>query len=217
VIAENLARVRERIARAAERAGRKPADVTLVAVAKTKPAELVREAIAAGAADIGENYVQELRAKQEELAALPVRWHFIGRLQKNKAKDLVGRVVLVHSVDGDDLAATLGRRAAMAGVVQEVLVEANLGGEASKGGVAAGAVARLVDRVRAEPALRCVGLMTMPPPGEDPRPIFRALAAEARRLDLPQLSMGMTDDLEIAIEEGATIVRVGTAIFGART
>jgi pyridoxal phosphate enzyme (YggS family) len=170
----------------------------------------------AGARDIGENYAQELRAKQEALGDLSLRWHFIGRLQKNKAKDVVGRVVLVHSVDSIELAAALGRRAVSAGVVQDVLAEVNVGGEATKGGVAEDEVTRLVDGMRAIAGVRCVGLMTIPPPAQDNRPHFRALAALARRLDVRELSMGMSDDYEAAIEEGATIVRVGTAIFGAR-
>lgn len=219
-LAARLAAVRERVARAAERAGRRAEEVTLVAVGKTHPAEAIRAAVAAGARDLGENYVQELRAKQAELGELAgVRWHFVGRLQKNKAKDVVGRVALVHAVDSAELAAVLSRRAAVAAVTQDILVEVNVAGEATKAGVAPAEVPALVAAIGALPALRCVGLMTMPPPVEradDNRPYFRAVAALARALGLPQLSMGMSDDFEVAIEEGATIVRVGTAIFGER-
>ncbi len=220
-IADRLARVRERVVAAAARAGRAADSVTLVAVAKTHPAEAVRAALAAGARDLGENYVQELRGKQALLGELgDVRWHFIGKLQKNKAKDVVGRVALVHTVDDAELAQVLARRAAAAGVVQDVLVEVNVGGEAQKAGVAPAALPALLDAIAALPAgVRCVGLMTIPPPAhapEDNRVHFRALAGLARAHALPVLSMGMSDDFEVAIEEGATHVRVGTSIFGVR-
>jgi hypothetical protein len=220
MIAAALAAVQARIAAAARRAGRDPAAITLVAVSKTHPPEAIRAAQAAGARVFGESYVQELRAKQAALPELPASaWHYIGRLQKNKAKDLVGRVALVHAVDSVELADVLGRRAAAAGVVQDVLLEVHLGGEASKAGAAPADVPALLAHARATAGLRCRGLMCIPPPAtrpEDNRAHFRALAELARRLELPELSMGMSDDYEVAVEEGATIVRVGTAIFGAR-
>src|SRR5262249_38680990 len=151
--------------------------------------------------------------KQETLADPTIRWHFVGRLQRNKAKDVVGRVVLIHSVSSAALAAELHKRAT---TVQDVLVEVNLAGEATKAGVAPDEVPALLAAIGGFPQLRCTGLMTMPPPGQDNRAHFRALASLARAHGLPQLSMGMSDDFESAIEEGATIVRVGTAIFGPR-
>lgn len=207
-IAERVAEVRERVARAA--AGRA---VTLVAVTKTHLAERVREAHAAGLRVFGENYVQELAAKQAALADLPLEWHFIGHLQKNKAKDLAGKVALIHGVDSLALAQAIDRRAARA---QDVLVEVNVAGEASKAGVAPDALPALLDGVRGLAKVRVKGLMCIPPYGGDNRPHFRRLAELARAHALPELSMGMSDDYEVAIAEGATIVRVGTALFGPR-
>ena len=226
-IGGRYAHIRERVTAAAERAGRAPESVTLIAVSKTHPAEAVRAAYAAGARDFGENYVQELRAKLGELAsagsaAAQASWHFIGTLQKNKAKDIVGRVALVHAVDSLELAAVLARRAAASGVVQDFLVEVNLGGEASKGGVSSEDLPGLLGKIAALPDardVRCRGLMTIPPPArvaEDNRKYFRKLAALAKQEGLELLSMGMSDDFEVAIEEGATHVRVGTSIFGTR-
>jgi PLP dependent protein len=227
-IAERYAAVAERVARAAERSGRAAEAVTLIAVSKTHPAAAVHAAFAAGARDFGENYVQELRAKLGELtqagspSASEARWHFIGRLQKNKAKDVVGRVALVHALDELELAAVLARRAAAAGVSQDFLIEVHLGGEASKGGLAPDDLGGLLDGIARLPdagAVRCRGLMCIPPPAhvpEDNRVHFRRLATLARTHALPLLSMGMSDDFEVAIEEGATHVRVGTSIFGAR-
>jgi pyridoxal phosphate enzyme (YggS family) len=215
VIAERLATLKARIAAACARVHRAPEEVTLVAVSKTKPAEQVREALAAGQRVFGENYVQELLPKQAAVGEGAI-WHFVGRLQRNKAKDLVGRVALIHSVDGLALAETLARRAAQAGVVQDVLVEVNLGGEATKGGVAPAGVIALLDAITPISGIRVRGLMVMPPPAEDPRPHFRAARTLARDRGLPELSMGMSADFEVAIEEGSTLVRVGSAIFGER-
>jgi PLP dependent protein len=218
-LAERVARVRERVAEAARRAGRNQTEVTLIAVSKTHPPELVREAHRAGLTAFGENYVQELRAKQTALADIAdLAWHFVGGLQRNKAKEVVGRVALLHALDGVPLAEALSRRAP-AGVVQDVLVEVNVGGEASKAGVAPADLPALLGALPAFPGVRCRGLMAIPPPAlrpEDNRPHFRALAALARAHGLAELSMGMSDDFEVAIEEGATLVRVGTAIFGPR-
>ena len=220
MIPARLEEVRRRIARAAERAGRDPQAVTLVAVSKTHPVEAIRVAHAAGAQVFGENYVQELQRKQEALAGLDLSWHLVRRLQRNKAKDVVGRVALVHSVDSAPLAEALARRAAAAGGVQDVLVEVNLAAEASKAGVAEAGLDALLAAIAPRASLRCLGRMTMPPPADDPetsRPVFRALARLAAARGLVELSMGMTGDFEVAIEEGATLVRVGTAIFGERS
>lgn len=225
-IADRYREVRARVDAACERAGRDPADVTLVAVSKTHPAAAVREAFAAGARDFGENYAQELATKRAELADLGEgpRWHYIGRLQRNKAKLVAGHVALVHAVDSVELAVELGKRAGAAG--QAVLLAVNLGGEDTKGGVTAAAAIELARSVATTANVRLEGLMTLPPPTDDPadaRPIFDALAALAARLrddlglPLPVLSMGMSSDFEVAIAAGSTHVRIGTAIFGERT
>ena len=206
-VEERIADVCARVARAA--AGRK---VTLVAVSKTHPPEIIRAAAAAGLTDFGENYVQEWARKRDALADLAIRWHFIGHLQKNKAKDVVGRVALVHGVDSLELAQTLDRRAA---APQDILVEVNVGGEASKSGVAPVELPALLRGMSALEKIRCRGLMCIPPPGRSV-PGYRLLAKLAKDHGLPELSMGMSDDFEEAIAEGATIVRVGTALFGAR-
>ncbi len=208
-LAARIAGVSARVERAA--GGRA---VKLVAVTKTHPPELVRAAHAAGLRVFGENYVQELTGKRAALADLDgIEWHFIGHLQRNKAKEVAGQVALIHGVDGLPLAEALDRRAARA---QDVLVEVNVAGEASKAGIAPAELPALLDGMKKLERVRCRGLMCIPPPGEDNRPRFRLLAELARAHGLPELSMGMSDDFEAAIEEGATIVRVGTAIFGAR-
>lgn len=223
-VARRLAEVRERIGLAAERAGREATAVHLIAVSKAHPAGAIREAYAAGQRDFGENYVQELVAKQRELSDLPqLRWHAIGRLQRNKARHVVG-CALVHAVDRADLAHEIDRRAAAAGHIQRVLVEVNVAAEASKGGVAAAELAGLLRDLESCGSLRVDGLMTIPPALDDPAsaaPIFRALARlrdEHRALlGRGELSMGMSGDFAEAIAEGATLVRVGTAIFGSRS
>ena len=225
-LAENLTKIQDRIRQAAERASRDPAGVHLVAVAKTKPAEAVAAAVAAGATIIGENYVQEAAAKIETLADLDVAWHFIGRLQTNKAKDVVGRFDLIHSVDRFKLAKELSRRADQAGQEVNILIQINLSGEETKGGTEEAEAIDLIRAAEELPRISVQGLMTMPPFFDDPdraRPFFKDLAdlaekaRQATGLALPQLSMGMSGDFEAAIAEGATLVRVGTAIFGARS
>jgi pyridoxal phosphate enzyme (YggS family) len=194
-----------------------PAGVNLVAVSKSQPAEAIREAHAAGQRDFGENYVQEWREKAEALADLPeIVWHFIGSLQTNKVKYLAGKVALVHTVDREELGREIAKRWERAGARARVLVEVNLGGEASKGGCQPAELPGLVERLRALPALEVAGLTCIPPPEEDPRPHFRALRALRDGLGLAELSMGMSGDYPVAIEEGSTLVRVGTAIFGER-
>jgi pyridoxal phosphate enzyme (YggS family) len=228
MISGAVADIRAGIARACRRCSRDPAEVTLVAVAKTFAAERVREAVDAGVGDIGENYVQEWLAKCDALRGLPVRWHFIGHLQSNKAKALAGRVHLIHALESMSAAKELQRRAAQAGTVQAVLVEVNTTGENSKFGVPPRETVRFVRDLAPLDHLRVDGLMTIGPFLPDPegsRPMFRLLR-ELRReaaalgqanAPLSHLSMGMTGDYEVAIEEGATIVRIGTAIFGRRS
>ncbi len=223
-IRARVAAVRARIVAAADAAGRDPASVSLVAVSKTLPSAAVRAAYDAGQRDFGENYVQELLGKREALADLAdLRWHFIGHLQTNKARSVAKIVHAVHSVDSVKLAVELGHRATAAGRTVEALVEVNVGGEASKSGCAPGDVGAVLDAVAREPALVLRGLMTVPPHTDDPAGAGVFFAALAALRDahggigrLPELSMGMTHDLEIAVAHGATVVRVGTAIFGAR-
>jgi pyridoxal phosphate enzyme (YggS family) len=210
-VKEGLAEVRERIAAACARAGRDPASVTLVAVSKTKPVELLREAVSGGQRSFGENYAQEFRDKHEELPDLD--WHFIGALQTNKVKYVAGKASLVHTCDRLSLAQELSKRAPSE---QRVLLEINIGKEPQKAGVLPDDAPALLDQVRALPKLRCDGLMCIPPAEGDPREHFAALRELGVKLGLRELSMGMSADYEPAIEEGATIVRVGTAIFGAR-
>lgn len=224
-IAENLARVRERIHRAAAEAGRDIRSIRLVAVSKTKGPEAVREAYEAGQRDFGENYAQELAAKAEALRDLrDVAWHFIGHLQTNKARIVAKHAHMVHTLDSEALARELGKRAAKErpGAPMPVLVEVNVAGEAQKAGAMPGDLAVVMRAVTEQPALALRGLMTMPPAGDlgEARRVFETLAT-LRNLHggpavLPELSMGMTEDLEVAIACGATMVRVGTAIFGPR-
>ncbi len=221
---QNVERVRQRIAVACERAERDPSAVRLVAVTKTVGADVARALVESGVTDIGENRIQEAARKQEALADLEINWHMIGHLQTNKAKDAVRMFHLIHSVDSVRLAEALNKRASAQGRSVPVLVEVNVSGEESKYGVPA-AVA--IDQVRSMakfPAIQVRGLMTMPPLVDDPeqvRPLFvrlRRLAAEIKTLgmagvEMKHLSMGMTQDYEVAVEEGATFVRVGTALF----
>jgi pyridoxal phosphate enzyme (YggS family) len=213
VIAERFVAVQQRIDAACAKARRESKSVTLIAVSKGHAAVAVREAYAAGLHDIGENYAQELVAKQAACDELPVRWHFIGRLQRNKAKLVAGKVELVHAVDSLELAQELGKRA---GATQPVLISVNLAGETTKGGITAAALPELAKQLADIPNIRLEGLMTMPPPDVDPRPHFEQLRKLGGELRLPLLSMGMSDDFEVAIACGATHVRVGTAIFGPR-
>jgi hypothetical protein len=226
-IPERLEALRGRIRRAAEACGRSAAEIRLVAVAKTHPAEAVRAAAAAGAADIGENYIQEAREKIEALGPLGVRWHFIGHLQSNKAKYAVRMFDLIHTVDSLKLGAEIDRWARRIQKRQEVLVQVNVGREASKSGVDAGEASALVAGLAAFENIAVRGLMTIPPFFDAPeraRPFFAELrrlrdrlqAEIGPRAELKELSMGMTGDFEAAIAEGATLVRIGTAIFGDR-
>jgi pyridoxal phosphate enzyme (YggS family) len=213
----NLDRVRERVARAAERAGRRPGDVLLIGVSKTVDVDRIREAIVAGVPALGENRVQEAKAKVSVLGRA-VPWHLIGHLQTNKVKDALETFDVIHSLDRLELAEALERRAAPVDRRVETFVEVNLAAEPAKSGVAPDGLAAMLERVAALPHLHVRGLMAIPPVGtpEDARPMFRALRKLAEAHGLRELSMGMSADFEIAIEEGATAVRVGTAIFGVR-
>ncbi len=219
-----LQAVRYRMAAACARSGRDPSTVRLVAVTKTVPAAVVREALASGHDLFGENRVQEALAKIPEVGGT-ARWHMIGHLQKNKARHAVGVFECIHSVDGIELGRELDKRAAAAGIRQAVLVQVNLSKEETKSGVEEAALFPLLEGLVGLPNLDVRGLMTIPPPVEDAEENRRwfAVLREAREraerefgLPLPELSMGMTDDFEVAIEEGATLVRVGRAIFGER-
>jgi hypothetical protein len=224
-IAANLRRVHQRIAAAERAAGRPAGSVKLVAVSKKMTVDDVRAALAAGQVDLGESYGQELRDKRKALlTATPApRWHFIGPMQANKVKYVAGQVALIHSLDSAELLDELDRR----GVEQACLVQVNVAGEAQKKGVTPAALPELLDRFAALRHVRCEGLMTVPPFDEDPEAARRHFAAlralrdreapaKRRNVALADLSMGMSHDLEVAVGEGATYVRIGTAIFGAR-
>ncbi len=221
MIAEALLQVRSRIALAEARTGRPEGSVKLVCVSKKHPASAIREAYALGERRFGESYAQELVDKAAQLRDLQdIEWHFIGHLQSNKAK-LVARIAhTVHAVDSAPLARELGRRASARKAPLPVLIEVNVSGEAHKHGIAPEGVPGLVAAVQAEPSLSLAGLMTMPPASDEEaaKHVFFALRALRDRVtpSLPELSMGMSDDLESAVACGSTYVRIGTAIFGAR-
>jgi pyridoxal phosphate enzyme (YggS family) len=223
-----LKRVQDRITETALACGRDPKTVKLVAVSKTVAVDRVLAAIRAGVTDLGENYVQEAREKIEALGQQTVSWHFIGHLQSNKAKYVVKLFDLIHSVDSFKLAKELDKRARAIGKVQEVLVQVNISGEATKSGIETEQAVALVRQMAPLDNLAICGLMTMPPYFNSPekvRPYFRALKdlqnlirTEAiSDVHMAELSMGMTGDFEAAIQEGATLVRIGTAIFGERS
>lgn len=225
-IKANVQRVMETIERTARRSGRDPGGIRLLAATKTRSVAEIRVAIEAGVRLCGENYVQEGRAKRNQLDAT-VEWHMIGRLQRNKVKNGLDVFSLVESLDSLELARALDREAAQRGKVARAFVEVNLGGEAAKSGVGPDQVSRLIEAVGELPHLSVEGLMTVPPlavDAERARPYFRALKQIQLSLgnlgvpnaSLNELSMGMTNDYGVAIEEGATIVRIGTAIFGER-
>lgn len=235
-IAENLREVQNRLREACRRSGRDPGDVILVAVSKTKPFEDILEAAAAGAVHFGENYVQELTQKiglyEQEGEAKPVQWHMIGHLQKNKVKYLVGQTALIHSVDTVSLAQQIEKEAAKKDQTVRILLEVNVAREESKWGFDPDQVLQAARDISAFPHVRMLGLMTSAPITDNPetnRPYFRRLRTLSQELAAghlipaddpeficPVLSMGMTGDFEVAVEEGATLVRVGTAIFGKR-
>jgi PLP dependent protein len=217
-IRANLERVRERVARAAERAGRSAADVLLIGISKTVDTERIRQAIEAGVPALGENRVQEARAKIADLGR-PVRWHLVGHLQTNKVRDALELFDVIQSLDRLDLAKELDKRGRARGRAVDTLVEVNVAGEASKGGVAPDGLGELLEAIGGLPHVKVRGLMTIPPEAKEPddsRVWFQALRKLGERHGLSELSMGMSGDFEVAIEEGATVVRVGTAIFGLR-
>jgi hypothetical protein len=216
-IAENLVAVEARIRAACQSAGRNRNELTLVAISKTFSADKIDEAIAAGVSDIGENRVQEARDKRPQVRGR-ARWHLVGHLQSNKAKDAVRLFEVVETVDSVDLAEKLGRAAESAGKAQDVLLQVNVGDEPQKSGVAPAEVESVARAVRGIGAVRLLGLMALPPVGtpEQTRRYFRELRAMRDQIGLEHLSMGMSEDFEIAIEEGSTMLRIGRAIFGAR-
>ncbi|TBW07131.1 YggS family pyridoxal phosphate-dependent enzyme [Azotobacter chroococcum subsp. isscasi] len=220
-IPESVAKVRARIREAAQASGRDPQDVQLLAVSKTKPASALREAFACGQRDFGENYLQEALAKQAELADLELTWHFIGPIQSNKTRALAGHFAWVHSVDRLKIAQRLSEQRPADLPPLNLCLQVNVSGEASKSGCAPEELAALAGAVAELPNLRLRGLMAIPEPTDDPaaqRAAFARLRAlkDGLGLDLDTLSMGMSHDLEAAIAEGATWVRIGTALFGAR-
>lgn len=217
-IAANAAVVRARIAGACERAGRDPARVTLVAVTKTHDAAVAVEAFTAGLRDFGENRVQEALPKIAALSASGMRpcWHLIGHLQTNKVPAAIEAFDILHGIDSERLAEAISRRATR---LVTVLLEVNVAGEQAKHGVAPVDATAIAARIGRMPNLRLVGLMTVAPQADDPedvRPVFRQLRELRDAIGLPELSMGMTDDFEVAVEEGATMVRIGRALFGPR-
>ena len=226
-IKENVAQVQERIATACRRSGRRPPEVKLVAISKTHLPDSIRSAYEAGLRDFGENRVQEAAAKRPALSDLSITWHLVGHLQTNKAKPARDLFHWVHSVDSFRLAQKLDQATASGGGRLPVLLEVNLGGEESKAGVGESEIIQLAEQMSQLATLELRGLMVIPPFFDDPeqvRPYFRRLRELAKEIDaknianvsMQEISMGMSHDFEVAIEEGATIIRVGTAIFGAR-
>ena len=227
MIKENLNRVQENIRNACARAGRKEEEVTLIAVSKTKPVSMLEEAYALGVRDFGENKVQELVDKAGQLPE-DIRWHMIGHLQRNKVKYIIDKVYLIHSVDSLRLAEEISKEAVKHGVTANILIEVNVAGEESKFGVSPEDTPGLIEEISRLPAIQVRGLMTIAPfveKAEDNRIIFNALLKlyvdiSRKNIDnvhMDFLSMGMTGDYEVAVEEGATFVRVGTGIFGERS
>lgn len=227
-IAANLKTIQEKIRKAERSANRAPESVQLLAVSKTRSPEEIREAFNAGQILFGENYIQEALTKEEKLADLPISWHFVGHLQSNKARFAVKFFDLIHSVDSFKLAAEIGKQAAKGNKIQKILVQVRLGDEKSKSGIAPESLASILNEIKNLSNISVEGLMTVPPPveeAEENRIHFRRLrelmeeanAAGILPAPMATLSMGMTDDFEVAVSEGATLVRIGTAIFGARS
>lgn len=226
MLTDNLNLVKKRIEEACAKSGRDPKDVTLVAVSKKKPEEDILELYRAGQRDFGENYIQELRTKQEDLPK-DIRWHMIGHLQRNKVKYIAGNIAMIHSVDSLELAETIDREALKNGRIIPILMEVNVAGEESKFGVRPEEADALAEQISHLQNVRLQGFMTSAPFAENPeedRPVFRNLRKLSvdigqknyNNVTVDALSMGMTNDYSVAVEEGSTIVRVGTAIFGAR-
>ena len=227
MVAENVESIKKRIREVCSRCGRRPEDVLLVGVSKTFGVDSIQNAVNSGLFDIGENYAQELLEKRNRLGDDRIRWHFIGHLQSNKVKHVIEYVHLIHSVDNDRVAEEIQKRAEKAGRMVNVLIEVHTTDEATKYGVLPADIIELLKRISKFDRVRVQGLMTMGPFSDDPddsRPSFRQLAELRDRISregienvtMQHLSMGMTHDFEVALEEGATIVRIGTAIFGTR-
>ena len=226
MLKENLEAVEKRVEEACMRAGRKREEVTLIAVSKTKPVPALREIMDCGIVDFGENKVQEMCGKMEEITE-PLRWHLIGHLQRNKVKYIVDKAYMIHSVDSLRLAQEIQKEAEKQDVICQVLIEINIGGEESKDGIPRKEAIPLIREIAQLSRVQVKGLMTIAPPVAQPedargyfkemRELFEAVKAEQiPGVEMKELSMGMTGDFEVAIEEGATMVRVGTAIFGER-
>ncbi|MBP5463299.1 MAG: YggS family pyridoxal phosphate-dependent enzyme [Lachnospiraceae bacterium] len=227
MVTENLQKVRERITIACNKAGRSEEEVTLIAVSKTKPEEMIREAFAAGQTDFGENKVQEMCSKAESMSDLPIRWHLIGHLQKNKVRKAVAVACMIHSVDSVELANEIQKEAARIGKIQDILLEINVAGEESKFGLRPEETVVVAEQIASLPNVHLCGLMTVAPYTEHPED-NRAYFAQLRKISVDIqsknydnvsmycLSMGMSNDFEEAITEGATMVRVGSLIFGER-
>lgn len=224
-LTDNIAEVNDAVAEAAARAGRKPGAVQVLAVSKLHPASDIEILYRAGHRSFGESYVQEALAKQDELAGLDVDWHFIGGLQSKKAKYVAGKFSSVHSVDSAKLAGLLNKKAAALDIVQNILIQVNTAGEDQKSGVSEEQLPALIEEIMGLENIRLTGLMALPPFFGDPegaRPYFARLRMLSEGMEklfgikLPELSMGMTGDYRVAIEEGSTMVRVGTKIFGRR-
>ncbi len=224
-LCSNLEKVKERIHKACEKAGRKIEEVKLLGASKTVPAEKIKVFYECGLRLFGENRVQEFLKKYDVLKNLSIEWHFIGQLQSNKVKYIIDKVALIHSLDRESLLEEIEKRAGNYGKVQEVLIEVNVGKEPSKGGVFPEGLKSLVENTLLKKHIKLKGLMTIPPYEEDPERsrkyfvMLRELKEEVEKefgIKLDELSMGMSSDFEIAIEEGATIVRIGTLLFGGR-
>lgn len=226
-IKDRIQSIRDSIKKSALASGRNPEDVRLIAVSKKKSPEMVMDAIEAGQFLFGENYIQEATAKIEQMPENRSKWHFLGHLQKNKAKIAVRYFDLIHTVDSEALASEIAKNALKAGKIQDILIQVKTGDEPTKSGMELDEVMEAVKKIAAIDNIRIRGLMTIPPPVENPedaRPFFRALRQKAEEIksenipgvSMDELSMGMSDDFEVAVSEGATLVRVGTAIFGER-
>ena len=227
MIKENLEEVREKIRQACQRSGRREEDVTLISVSKTKPVEMLREAYEAGSRDFGENRVQEIMEKYGQMPE-DVRWHMIGHLQKNKVRQVIDKAVLIHSVDTVELAEQIEKDAAKRDLTVDILLEVNVAEEESKFGFRTEEVEAAVMKIKEFPHVHIKGIMTIAPfvsNSEDNREVFKKLyqlyvdirSKNIDNVNMSVLSMGMTGDYEVAVEEGATMIRVGTGIFGART
>lgn len=226
-VCDNIEQVQKRIIDAANKCGRNPSDIKLIAVTKTKPVEALKEAYRCGMTDFGENRPQELAAKYPEFADTEVKWHLIGQLQKNKVKYIIDKTELIHSVDSFELALEINKRAAAVGKVQNILIQINVSGEESKSGISPSAAEDLCRKISELKNIKIKGLMTISVRGydyEQNKKVFLCLGQLAEQLkrakidnaEFDELSMGMTNDFEAAIEAGSTMIRVGTAIFGKR-